>query len=410
MNEWKPGVRDNILSLSPISRIFTFLIVLLPPVAIYASKGMVVISALAGLALLFDSQLRARVFSLSQPFMLWAFLPLLAWALVSVLWTPEPLRSLRVIGAIGILLFIARILATGARLIPKRDIDSIISAMALAGLFFVVLMGVENLSDGFIIYYLKGSRGKGVNDYMAWINPGNAILAVCAWPMVAAIAYRRNVLWGVAVLGIIIAVILSGPMSSSAIAMAVSPLIFFLVWLHARGTLWFLGTVMVVGAIAAPFVIYQISASDELREMVLSGKVSSVHRWHMWEFVTARIFEHPVIGWGMDASRFIPGGASNVFGKYGEVLPLHPHNGFLQIWVELGVVGAVAISVVLACALIAIFKVSHEREYVAVVSSAFVAYMVLGQLSFGIWQNWWLATGIISMTLSLILANTNRAR
>ena len=80
----------------------------------------------------------------------------------------------------------------------------------------------------------------------------------------------------------------------------------------------------------------------------------------IWRFTTERVVERPWLGWGMDASRMWPG-----------VIPLHPHNAALQVWLELGVVGA-------ACAAVAI------------------AYLTIGALSFGVWQEWWLGLGVLA--------------
>ena len=80
---------------------------------------------------------------------------------------------------------------------------------------------------------------------------------------------------------------------------------------------------------------------------------SAAHRLLIWDFVILRIAERPLLGWGMEASRSLPGHATTppggpgplrpgwrrdarLAGRRAELLPLHPHNGALQLRLELG--------------------------------------------------------------------------
>ena len=102
-----------------------------------------------------------------------------------------------------------------------------------------------------------------------------------------------------------------------------------------------------------------------------------------------------MVGWGLDASRSIPGGKDE--SRPGEAhLPLHPHNAALQAWLELGAPGAALMAVFLALLWrrLAIptgrgFTPPPPREaWRRPSASAFAAY--------GIWQEWWLATLALS--------------
>ena len=85
---------------------------------------------------------------------------------------------------------------------------------------------------------------------------------------------------------------------------------------------------------------------------------SALHRMLIWDFTAERIAERPLLGWGMEASRTVPGGRGQPeaaaldrmrvtdpgqrrwFAEpHVQILPLHPHNGALQLWLELGAVG-----------------------------------------------------------------------
>jgi O-antigen ligase len=134
---------------------------------------------------------------------------------------------------------------------------------------------------------------------------------------------------------------------------------------------------------------------------------SAAHRVLIWDFVGERIAVRPVLGWGMEASRAIPGGddtfAPATLDRFGldgaeeraffalpstKRLPLHPHNAALQVWLELGAVGAVLAAALAASVMLA------ARSPAAL--GAATAGAVTGALSFGAWQPWWIASLLLA--------------
>jgi O-antigen ligase len=110
--------------------------------------------------------------------------------------------------------------------------------------------------------------------------------------------------------------------------------------------------------------------------------VSVYHRAAIWQFVAQRIEEKPLLGWGLHASRSMPG-AKETVARGAEILPLHPHNGPLQLWLELGAIGAV-----LGAALLAWLA---RNAVSAAQAAALAAMLAVGSVSFGLWQGWWMA-------------------
>jgi O-antigen ligase len=78
---------------------------------------------------------------------------------------------------------------------------------------------------------------------------------------------------------------------------------------------------------------------------------------------------------------------------FGPGIQLHPHNNPLQIWMELGVIGAVAAA---AFWVLALGRLSRPRPDLAVAATAgcAAAYLLFG-VNFGVWQEWWLALGAL---------------
>lgn len=140
---------------------------------------------------------------------------------------------------------------------------------------------------------------------------------------------------------------------------------------------------------------------------------SAQHRVLIWDFATLRIAEKPVFGWGMESARAIPGGTDRFsiatlehFGltspeerawfamPSAQRLPLHTHNAGLQAWLELGLLGAAAAAALAAAMLLAAGRLGPPAL------GAAVAATVTAQLSFGIWQPWWIASLVLAAVVA----------
>ena len=139
---------------------------------------------------------------------------------------------------------------------------------------------------------------------------------------------------------------------------------------------------------------------------------SAVHRLVIWDFAAQRIAEKPLTGWGLEASRAMPGGQAqpdaatldrlNIKAPaqrqflalpHVGVMPLHPHNGALQLWLELGGMGAL-----IGAALMLALGYAASRSAVPAVGAGMLASAaVTGMLSFGLWQAWWVASLLLVM-------------
>ena len=64
----------------------------------------------------------------------------------------------------------------------------------------------------------------------------------------------------------------------------------------------------VLGIIFAPLTLPKLAHIPALFDAVDDFKESAGHRLLIWSFTGNRIAEHPVLGWGLDSSRAIPGG------------------------------------------------------------------------------------------------------
>lgn len=131
---------------------------------------------------------------------------------------------------------------------------------------------------------------------------------------------------------------------------------------------------------------------------------SMAHRVMIWNFVSEKVQERPILGYGLEAERVIEGGRKPISltgcesdpffpmeGKDGmsfhEALPLHPHNGPLHIWLDLGAIGVILSVFVL---LRAWPQCASRISAVAMAGGAISAFVVIN-LGYGLWQTWFLS-------------------
>ena len=95
------------------------------------------------------------------------------------------------------------------------------------------------------------------------------------------------------------------------------------------------------------------------------------------------------MGWGFDGSRAIGQETLSNFGN--APIPLHPHNLWAQAWLELGLIGLVLVVSLAVAVTMTIAASGRGRTAVAVAVAAVATYLLIGNISYGMWQNWWLA-------------------
>jgi exopolysaccharide production protein ExoQ len=115
---------------------------------------------------------------------------------------------------------------------------------------------------------------------------------------------------------------------------------------------------------------------------------SAYHRLLIWNFTAGRTLERALLGQGFRTARDTSGGQTNL-DSFEQAMPLHPHNGVLQIWLETGVVG-----VLFACALaaLALRGIRGGGLENAASLGLFATAFVIICVAYAMWQNWWLAS------------------
>ncbi|GIL38305.1 O-antigen ligase family protein [Roseiterribacter gracilis] len=118
---------------------------------------------------------------------------------------------------------------------------------------------------------------------------------------------------------------------------------------------------------------------------------SARHRVEIWGFAAKKFLERPILGWGLNNSRVVPndGVVSRFQAPDKPVLTLHPHDGWLQVLLELGVVGGALVLAAFVALTTRLANFASDTRRFAI--PAFCVAFTVASLAFGAWQSWWMA-------------------
>ncbi|HTH16651.1 MAG TPA: O-antigen ligase family protein [Magnetospirillum sp.] len=237
-------------------------------------------------------------------------------------------------------------------------------------------------------------------------NRSTSLVVMLMCPAFLALARSASLKVAAAVAAVAIAGVLASDNSTAQLALVVALAMAGLV--RNLGPRLIAPTRMLVVAAVLAASLMTLAIPDPQRSYEQWGwkHTSLHHRLTIWRFVGARIAEHPLRGWGMDAARVLPGaddkvvivaaGGSRRLSE--QVLPLHPHNAVLQVWLELGLGGALAMAAVLWMLLGKTLS-PPDRKSAAAATATLAAAVLIACSSYGLWQGWWQAALWIAAVL-----------
>ncbi|MCA3753998.1 MAG: O-antigen ligase family protein [Phenylobacterium sp.] len=366
------------------------LLVLTPLLGWAGSLGFAPAVALAGLLTALSVRIRTEDRAL-----LLALFTALVWACASAFWSPWRPADLDEQTGLKLVFMLALYgcAVSAARAVPEARLPRLLSGLATAAGVLALLLLFEALTSAAGYKVLLGLIGQTVRPDYAIKNvaQGLYVLTLLAPPALAAVSGRTRWILGLVLgAGIIGPALVFGydaPLLALACAILAAGLVLglpslaprLLAGLSAGGVL--LAPVLAKGAFALGL--------DERIAPLLSE--SWLQRLGYWGKAVEWIWARPLPGWGLDASR-----------AFGPGIQLHPHNAPLQIWMELGLIGAVAAAIVWASIFSGLSRPVRTPAAAAATATA-VAYLIFGAVSFGVWQEWWLALGALSALACILV-------
>ncbi len=409
--------------MSRLAITFLILFALLGPIALLASRNVTLLLAAVALLLVAHPTARAATLdglgmrgdSRTRRVAAGALMLLVVWMCITLAWTPDPQRgalqaakflALSTAGCIGLL---------GLPRCPPEvgrgaTLGLSIGLSLAVGFLAVDLVTGNALTD--LIAIARGLDPALLEPRLALFNRTAVIIAVLMWPAAVALGHRTHAAFGLALLALCAAVAVALPMRAIPVALipAVAAAALVLAAPRSGGRalaiLFAVGIVCLVPA-AIVFDLPQTLAGIG-REQV---EGSLLHRLRIWQFVIERIADRPVHGWGLGSSRDLEGGQAVAagFGPGVVVLPLHPHNALLQIWLELGAVGAILFAALGTTLFLAIGRLGAGAPVRAAAAGCAVTFVGIAMLSYGAWQSWWVALAWIAVVVVGALGRQDRS-
>lgn len=317
-------------------------------------------------------------------------LALLAWAGLSLLWAIHPGHSVKSWATLALYTGGGLCLLTAADSLDRAGrarVGTALLAGVVATLLVLTVEGVPRFLGWTHTPQRLVLEALGMRFFPHKLNRTAALVAIAVWPAAAVLAQRHGWrrAWLLPAWAIAILPMLDSMAALLALACAL-PVAILAAWRAA------VLRIVLCAAIAAGVAVMPALPNwgpfhERFTARTISGSIW--HRAEIWSFAAMRIAERPILGWGLDTARAMPGGNDQIQPGVGR-MPLHPHNGVLQLWLELGALGA---ALGAAAAVLAARRASApdlDRAARIGMAAALAAALTVLMTGYGVWQAWWM--------------------
>jgi len=339
----------------------------------------------------------------------------LAWMAASLAWTESAARAPGKLAELALIFLAGGIACAAAGRLDAAE-RRFFARASIAGVAVgFAFLALETASGAVVMGFLF-DRLLAEPFYFTDLNRAATVAALLAWPAAAVLLAAGRRVWTAALVAALLLILPFQESAAALVAVIIGLVVLAAARLAPRAAVPGLAALSVVALLAAPFAVPTLPAPARIDQALPGLPTSGFHRLEIWRFVADRIAERPIRGWGLDASRNLPGGQAAPEARTGGgpqlekeavLLPLHPHNAFLQWWLELGLPGALLGAAFLALLFRAILggTILGRGPPVAdraLAAGAVATALVIANLSYGIWQSWWQAA--LWLTAAFVIA------
>ncbi|MEM7221509.1 MAG: O-antigen ligase family protein [Pseudomonadota bacterium] len=319
---------------------------------------------------------------------------LLAWAAVASAWTFDPGR------AIVLVLRLAAVYGAGLYLWTRTqgldgDARAAVASALAGGLTIAVLFLLEERLLGTPLFNLRSGPPADAYEQFSRFNRGATALALLVWPVAADLWRRQLGPWALAVPLLLLGLLLSFESNAAILGLAGGLAVVGLGLLERRLARALALLALAVALFATPLIAGLMAGADWHEAEWLPR--TAAQRVFIWGFTAERILEQPLFGWGFDAARNMPNFETAPLFHQDSIIPLHPHNGALQILLELGYLGAAIAGLLLGWLILALRRAGKVDELCGL--GLFVAALAVALTAYGLWQTKWQALLVLAFVL-----------
>lgn len=139
-------------------------------------------------------------------------------------------------------------------------------------------------------------------------------------------------------------------------------------------------------------------------EFIIPIQIIDAHRQFIWGFSIDKFKEKLILGYGPDTSNFISGSQRTIGSVYTgtmNFIPSHPHNFFIELLLEIGIVGTVIFLIILFFYNFKFIKLANHKNLICIIilNSYFWSTSLV---NFSFWLGWWQASYFLF--LSIVMA------
>lgn len=337
------------------------------------------------------------------PVAVWIGLVFLAWCALSSVWSPyETERDMPGVFryCIGMPLYGLLIYVMAQQTPDMKRIWRLVlmTLIPLSAFVFAV-----DFVSNYAIYRL-GDPGADKGDITQNLSHGLSVLLLCLPPVIILLLRHGRggaiMAAAIALLGVIAA---TNSGNSAAILAVPTIAVFMAVALKfpalcVRAAL----TLPIAVILLAP--LLSIAAAETSQATKDALPFSWEWRTETWGYLSGKMAERPFVGNGFDSLRTM----ADTFDARGfeglSLVPLHAHNFGLQIWVEVGLIGAILTSLFfweVGAALKSSTWLTPVRA--SALCGTIVTAVIFSALSYSAWQDWWWGAIAFALSFSMLI-------
>jgi O-antigen ligase len=306
-------------------------------------------------------------------------------AVASLIWSIDRPVTLRSAIESVLMAYVGLVAATAMPFLATRSSGWLL----VAGLLLAAALATSEAAGGMVVHGWLGERLA-----LFDLKRSCVVLTLLALPAFGFLRQR-----GKPALAIVVALVALVPAvlawaGTATLGLVTGMVVFALARLASRAMFVAVAIVWFALLASAPF-------AGSLATTLLSPKLESllphshpVERMAIWSAFEARYRDHPWLGHGFNTSEAVsthprPVGVAPDADADRTIGKIHPHHSYLQIWVELGAVGALAAAAVFGFILRGMALAPSGGQ--ALRSALLASAMLMALVGFGLWQAWWSA-------------------
>ena len=332
---------------------------------------------------------------------------------LSWLWTIAPYETLRLILPITGLFILGLVIVILALDLNESERRLVCRSIVIGSTIGFVILFVEIFwplkITSFFFSIFKGIEYQIDYTYKNALRNGANISALLVIPAAAVLWRSGNRYFTLGLILLALITLTNAKAGASLLALLVGLAAIAVTIVSGRYVRVLFSSLLVISALALPVVVQTLPTAGEIEERYPNLPNSVYPRIFIWQSTARYISENPFLGKGFNSSRSIskPGDRVEYFTKgvnpRGSIpIPLHPHSAILQIWLELGVVG---IGIFLALLLTILKRIEQSISSLpmrAMAYGSFCSAFTIANVSYGIWQNWWISALWLTVAFTII--------